>query len=36
MIAVDTNILIYAHRRESDANEAAAAFMRTLAEGDVV
>ena len=33
---MDTNILIYAHRRESDANEAAAAFMRTLAEGDVV
>ena len=36
LIAVDTNILIYAHRRESTAHAAAAEFIRTLAEGDAV
>ena len=34
MIAVDTNILVYAHRRESRFHDAAASVMRTLAEGD--
>ncbi len=33
MIAVDTNILVYAHRRDHDWNEAASACMRALAEG---
>ena len=33
MIAVDTNILIYAHRREHEWYEAASACVRTLAEG---
>ncbi len=33
MIAVDTNILVYAHRRETDAHEVAAAVLRGLAEG---
>ena len=33
MIAVDTNILIYAHRRDHDWNRAASAGVRTLAEG---
>ena len=35
MIAVDTNILVYAHRRESREHVAAANLLRTLAEGDV-
>ena len=34
MIAVDTNVLVYAHRRESRHHEAAASIMRALAEGD--
>jgi len=33
MIAVDTNILIYAHREESDWHSAAFANVRLLAEG---
>ena len=33
MIAVDTNLLVYAHRRESRHHEAAAAAVRDLAEG---
>lgn len=33
MIAVDTNILIYAHRGESQFNEAAFECMRYLTEG---
>ena len=34
MIAVDTNVLIYAHRRETRMGEAAHALMTELAEGD--
>jgi len=34
VIAVDTNILVYAHRSESDWYEAAFAVLRSLAEGD--
>ena len=34
MIAVDTNVLVYAHRRESQFGEAAHALMTDLAEGD--
>jgi toxin-antitoxin system PIN domain toxin len=33
MIAVDTNILVYAHRRESRLHDAAADTVRALAEG---
>jgi len=33
MIAVDTNVLVYAHRRESAHHERAAAVVRDLAEG---
>ena len=33
MIAVDTNLLVYAHRRESSVHETAAAVVRELAEG---
>ena len=33
MIAVDTNILVYAHRGDSPWHAAAAAAMRELAEG---
>jgi toxin-antitoxin system PIN domain toxin len=33
MIAVDTNILVYAHRRESTHHGGATAIVRTLAEG---
>lgn len=33
MIAVDTNLLLYAHRRESEWHERAAALVRSLAEG---
>ena len=33
MIAVDTNILLYAHRRESPWHAQAAACLRELAEG---
>ncbi|WP_045878177.1 TA system VapC family ribonuclease toxin [Pseudofrankia sp. DC12] len=32
MIAVDTNVLVYAHRRDSAFHEPAAAVMRGLAE----
>ena len=34
MIAVDTNVLVYAHRRESRVHEAARVVLRELAEGD--
>ncbi len=34
MIAVDTNLLVYAHRRESRVHGPASAIMRRLAEGD--
>ena len=34
MIAVDTNVLVYAHRRESHVGEEAHALMVGLAEGD--
>ena len=34
MNAVDTNLLVYAHRRESRYHEAAASLMRRLAEGN--
>ena len=34
MVAVDTNLLVYAHRRESSIGAAAFAFMVDLAEGD--
>lgn len=34
MIAIDTNVLVYAHRRESIHHRAAARLLRTLAEGD--
>lgn len=33
MIAVDTNILVYAHRRDSEFHLAAAGAVRRLAEG---
>ncbi len=33
MIAVDTNILVYAHRRDSEFHEAAADRIKALAEG---
>lgn len=33
MIAVDTNILVYAHRRDSSFHHAAAQVLRDLAEG---
>jgi uncharacterized protein len=33
MIAVDTNVLVYAHRRDSEFHDAAARSIRTLAEG---
>jgi toxin-antitoxin system PIN domain toxin len=33
LIAVDTNILVYAHRKDSEFHGAAAAVMRDLAEG---
>ncbi len=33
MIAVDTNILVYAHRRDSDWHEPAADLIMELAEG---
>lgn len=34
MIAVDTNLLIYAHREESDFHKQAITALRGLAEGD--
>lgn len=33
MIAVDTNILVYAHRRDAEFHVAAAECIKTLAEG---
>ena len=33
MIAVDTNLLVYAHRRESRHHEASSSLLRGLAEG---
>ncbi|MFN8061224.1 MAG: TA system VapC family ribonuclease toxin [Vicinamibacterales bacterium] len=33
MIAVDTNVLVYAHRRDSPWHDAASALLRQLAEG---
>ena len=36
MIAVDTNVLVYAHRRESRHHRAAAAVLRGLAEGSSI
>jgi uncharacterized protein len=33
MIAVDTNILVYAHRRDAEFHDAAATHIKTLAEG---
>lgn len=33
MLAVDTNILVYAHRREAAEHAAASAVVRSLAEG---
>ncbi len=34
MIAVDTNVLVYSHRRESRVHEQARRVIRELAEGD--
>ncbi len=34
MIAVDTNLLVYAHRRDSEMHEPAYAVLRSLAEGN--
>ena len=34
MLAVDTNVLVYAHRREARDGERAYEVLRTLAEGD--
>jgi uncharacterized protein len=33
MVAVDTNLLVYAHRREAVEHAAASALLRSLAEG---
>ena len=33
MIAIDTNLLVYAHRRDSGWHERAAAAVQELAEG---
>jgi len=33
MIAVDSNILIYAHRTDTEQHQAAAARLRALAQG---
>jgi toxin-antitoxin system PIN domain toxin len=33
VIAVDTNILVYAHRKDSSFHEPASALVRTMAEG---
>ena len=35
MLAVDTNILVYAHRREAREHPAASRVVRELAEGEV-
>ena len=34
MIAVDTNLLVYAHRRESRAHKTAYKVLRELSEGE--
>ena len=34
MIAVDTNVLVYAHRREAEVGDLAHATIQELAEGD--
>ena len=34
MIAIDTNILVYSHRKESEVHEAAKSLVRDFAEGD--
>ncbi|HVU02060.1 MAG TPA: TA system VapC family ribonuclease toxin [Polyangiaceae bacterium] len=34
MIAVDTNVLVYAHRREAPEHEVALGLMKRLSEGD--
>lgn len=34
MVAVDTNVLVYAHRREAREHDAANGFVRKLAESD--
>ena len=34
MIAVDTNVLVYAHRRESGLGNAAYGYVKELAEGE--
>lgn len=36
MLAVDTNILIYAHRAETSQHASSSALLRELAEGDAV
>ena len=36
MIAVDTNLLVYAHRRESRAHDTASRVLRELSEGERV
>ncbi|MEO1061913.1 MAG: TA system VapC family ribonuclease toxin [Actinomycetota bacterium] len=35
MLAVDTNVLVSAHRAEAELHEAASSALRDLAEGDV-
>lgn len=35
MIAVDTNLLVYAHREDTDFHERAVTVLRELAEGDL-
>jgi toxin-antitoxin system PIN domain toxin len=35
MLAIDTNILVYAHRREAAEHDAARAVVRELAEGSL-
>lgn len=35
MLAVDTNVLVYAHRREAGEHREAACVLRELAEGEV-
>ncbi len=36
MIAIDTNLLVYAHRRDAEWHEKAAAAIATLAEGSAL
>ncbi len=36
MVAVDTNVLVYAHRREASEHGVATALLRALAEGSSV